>query len=157
MAKANLTVDESITAAFASANETGRTRAIHVTIEGERLNCVDTSIAGADFAADFDAFAGTVGANDPRIVLFTAGAQADGVPPGTALEWGLLSYVPDTANVRLKMLYASSREDLKRALGLNYFGAGADYYQAASDVTLHMLPATSVSRAFPRYPKPRCS
>ena len=121
MAKANLTVDASITAAFASANETGRTRAIHVVIEGESMNCVDTTAAGADFAADFDGLAGAVGADDPRIVLFTAGAQAGGVSPGTALEWGLLSYVPDTANVRLKMLYASSREDLKRALGLNYF------------------------------------
>ena len=72
--------------------------------------------AGADFAADFDGLAGAVGADDPRIVLFTAGAQAGGVSPGTALEWGLLSYVPDTANVRLKMLYASSKDALKKAL-----------------------------------------
>lgn len=36
-------------------------------------------------------------------------------------QWALIAWVPDGCRVRDKMLYTSSREDLKRGLGLGYF------------------------------------
>ena len=36
-------------------------------------------------------------------------------------KFTLISYVPEYSNVRLKMLYSSSRDDLKKTLGLSNF------------------------------------
>jgi len=36
-------------------------------------------------------------------------------------QWVLFCYVPDKAKVKDKMLYASSRSNLKQQLGMNYF------------------------------------
>jgi len=37
-------------------------------------------------------------------------------------EWVLVAYVPDGSTVRERMLYASSRDNLRKQLGANYFG-----------------------------------
>lgn len=57
----------------------------------------------------------------------------DDVPNAGAYRWVLLAWVPDTAKVRDKMLYSSSRDDLKRSLGLGYF---VTEYYANSKVQL---------------------
>jgi len=63
-------------------------------------------------------------------------------------SWMLLSWVPDGCRVRDKMLYSSSREDLKRTLGLGYFQAE---YAAnlQSDVTWEQFQST-LNREFDR-------
>lgn len=38
-------------------------------------------------------------------------------------RWMLVSWVPNDCKVRDKMLYSSSREDLKRTIGLGFFEA----------------------------------
>ncbi|CAM9837470.1 unnamed protein product, partial [Phaeothamnion confervicola] len=48
------------------------------------------------------------------IFLFRLGQ--DGTS-SAARKWLLVAYVPDDAPVRQKMLYSSSRQDLKAALG----------------------------------------
>jgi twinfilin-like protein len=49
-------------------------------------------------------------------------------------KWVLLAWVPDNSRVRDKMLYSSSREDLKKSLGLGYF-VGEYYANSYSDLT----------------------
>jgi twinfilin len=46
----------------------------------------------------------------------------------------LIAWVPDDCKVRDKMLYSSSREDLKRSLGLGYF-VGEYYANTRGDMT----------------------
>lgn len=46
----------------------------------------------------------------------------------------LIAWVPDDCKVRDKMLYSSSREDLKRSLGVGYF-AGEYYANTRGDMT----------------------
>ena len=46
---------------------------------------------------------------------------SDALDAGKGKSWLLLAWVPDGCRVRDKMLYSSSREDLKRSLGLGHF------------------------------------
>ncbi len=57
---------------------------------------------------------------DPNTPSFIVFRLDDVEPPG---NWLLLMFVPDTAKVREKMLYASSRDALKRDLGYSSFAA----------------------------------
>ena len=45
---------------------------------------------------------------------------------GEPSKWILIAWVPDNCKVREKMLYSSSREDVKKTLGLGYFVS--EYY-----------------------------
>jgi len=67
--------------------------------------------------------------SDASLVVF----RFDDVPNAGAYRWVLLAWVPDAAKVRDKMLYSSSRDDLKRSLGLGYF---VTEYYANSKVEL---------------------
>lgn len=59
---------------------------------------------------------------------------------GRAMRWMLLAWIPDTCKVRDKMLYSSSREDLKRSLGLGHFAA--EYYaNSKTEVTWEQFSA----------------
>lgn len=59
----------------------------------------------------------TVNPSEPAIFLFSTAE-----PPGAG-AWLLISFIPDVAKVREKMLYSSCREDLKRSLGASMFKA----------------------------------
>jgi len=48
-----------------------------------------------------------------------------------AYEWVLIAFVPDGSSVRERMLYASSRDNLRKQLGYNYFGE--DLYGSQPD------------------------
>jgi twinfilin-like protein len=66
---------------------------------------------------DFGSLAGEFEPKIPCYIIFrTDTTNMNGY------EWLLLSYVPDGSLVRERMLYASSRDTLKRQLGSNYFG-----------------------------------
>jgi hypothetical protein len=67
----------------------------------------------------------------------------DSVPSSGAYSWVLIAWVPDNARVRDKMLYSSSRDDLKRALGLGYFRG--EFY-ANAHVLLLEYPFSSLMR-----------
>merc|ERR1711871_1202465 len=53
----------------------------------------------------------------------------------TARRWQLLNWAPDCAPPRLKMLYSSSREDLKQSLGAGFFASHRDYSAFDSDLS----------------------
>ncbi|KAG9028193.1 Twinfilin-1 [Tulasnella sp. JGI-2019a] len=78
-----------------------------------------------DLASDFQIFTEIVEENVPAYIL----AKLD----GTA-GWLFISYVPDTAKVRDKMLYASSRSAVTKALGGQAF-ADTMFTTAKSDLT----------------------
>lgn len=50
---------------------------------------------------------------------------------GEPSRWILVAWIPDNCKVRDKMLYSSSREDIKKALGLGYFVS--EYYANAKE------------------------
>jgi len=50
-------------------------------------------------------------------------------------EWFLIAYVPDGSPVKERMLYASSRENFKRQLGLSYFNG--ELYGSTPDEISH--------------------
>jgi hypothetical protein len=78
--------------------------------------------------------------NDASLVVF----RFDDMPTAGTYRWVLLAWVPDTAKVRDKMLYSSSRDDLKRALGLGYF---VTEYYANSKVQLGRHPQVQARHA----------
>lgn len=119
MARSNLNISSSLTEAFLSAQQysTG-TRCIKVCIEGEDLKLAGVVRRDGTSEADFDRLtSGTLRENEAAIVLFSLSEQAS-----DKQNWTLLSFIPDGCKVRDKMLYSSSRDDLKRALGPGFFG-----------------------------------
>lgn len=92
-------------------------RWISARIAGEKVELVATGRASGTAGADFDAdIAGMVTPEEPLFVLFATELR---LPK----QWILVAWVPDTAAPRLKMLYSSSREDLKTNLGIGLFAA----------------------------------
>ena len=80
----------------------------------------------ADAPADFDALANIVSNVEASLILF---CLTDETAPSK--EWMLISFIPDECRVRDKMLYAGSKEDLKKALGSSYFRS--DYSTSSKD------------------------
>lgn len=118
MARSNLNISTLLTEAFLTAQQfSNGTRCIKVLIEGENLilSTVTRRIGSAE--EDFDRLASTVlKENGATILLFCLSDQ-----DAEKLNWLLLPFIPDNCAVREKMLYSSSRDDLKRALGLGFF------------------------------------
>lgn len=66
-----------------------------------------------DVGADFDALGESVGDSPSFFVFCFEHGENEGEK-----KWILVAYVPESAPVRAKMLYASSREDVRKALSL---------------------------------------
>jgi len=117
MARANLSLDEVLRNAFLSAQESRRIRFLLVKIVGETLSLHSEVEKIGSAQEDFDTqLADALQETEAIFALF---CTTDDV--STTLDWILLSWVPDGCRVRDKMLYSSSREDLKRNLGAGYF------------------------------------
>ena len=123
MARSNLNISSALTEAFLSAQQYSiGTRCIKVLIEGETLILSNIISRLNNVEADFNSLVtSTLDANQATILLFCLSDQAI-----EKQNWLLLSFIPDGCKVREKMLYSSSRDDLKRALGLGFFSQ--DYY-----------------------------
>lgn len=120
MARSNLNISTTLTEAFLSAQQpSSGVRCIKVTIEGETINSSSTSQRDGSIQSDFDSIAvSMLNENEATILLFSM--SDDDLD---RRNWLLVSYIPDGCKVRDKMLYSSSRDDLKRALGLGFFVA----------------------------------
>jgi twinfilin-like protein len=123
MAKANLNVTPELIQIFA-ASQNGSIRTLRLTIIDENIVCDGQLAPVADVEADFNSLAGGLVENQPHVFVFCLD------PAAAALQWILIAWTPDLSKVRDKMLYASSRDDIKKTLGLNYFvsGKAGDYY-----------------------------
>ena len=119
-ARANLFVNATVQEAFISAQEASSTvRALQILITNEELVLSTTCAYEGNVQEDFDrVLVGILGLTQASLVLFCLSDVGT-----VGRKWVLVSWIPDGCRVRDKMLYASSREDLKRTLGLGYFSA----------------------------------
>uniref|UniRef100_K3WLI0 ADF-H domain-containing protein n=1 Tax=Globisporangium ultimum (strain ATCC 200006 / CBS 805.95 / DAOM BR144) TaxID=431595 RepID=K3WLI0_GLOUD len=128
MAKAQLLMSAELERAFADA-QGGKVRFVKVAIDGEAFVVSAVGAASSDVRRDAQTLvAEYLPGDQAAFVLFCLDVN---VP---ALRWILLAFVPEGVNVRDKMLYSSSRESLKKQLGMNYF-VGEFHATETSDVT----------------------
>lgn len=91
----------------------GKTRVLKVSIENEELALVDHKPVKKDFEKDYDASVKPLIEDDtPCYILYRLDYK---IPTGYA--WMLISWVPEAATVRQKMLYASTKATLKLEFG----------------------------------------
>ena len=118
MARSNLNLHEELITSFTLAQQFDQgIRGLKIVIQTETL-VVDAKYSRtASASIDFQTYVTDgLDADKPAIVLYCAADTAD-----ERASWILLSYIPDTARVREKMLYSTCREDLKRGLGTSFF------------------------------------
>ena len=134
MARANLTVDNEVVAAFKAAQEpTSNIRYLQIEIaDGKEEMSLAASVektgdCQSDF--EFDALVPALLPDKACIIMFRVDSTIDAPSgddaaastvfqgQGKAEYWLMLCWTPETARVREKMMYSSSREDLKEALG----------------------------------------
>lgn len=118
MARANLQINPGVTEAFISAQDiSSRVRLLSIKIENESLVLGSVAHRLGSAESDFaDILGSTIVDNEAALILFCLTDEHT-----TSLSWLLVAWVPDGCKVRDKMLYTSSRDDLKRSLGLGYF------------------------------------
>ena len=131
MARANLSVSDEVSEAFLAATAIGSsTRLIKVGISDEKLVLVGqgggrVGTAEEDFAG---VLAASVSETEAALLLFSLTESGTGTPNNS---WLFCLWIPDGCRVRDKMLYSSSKEDLKRSLGQGYFTQ--EYYASLRD------------------------
>ncbi|MBW0504877.1 hypothetical protein O181_044592 [Austropuccinia psidii MF-1] len=117
-AQSGITVSSTLSSSFAeAASLRGSIRLIIVNIENESL-VLSHSIPPTDSpseAGDFTLLKDLLTDDTPAYILYRLGDAAD-------RHWLFISYVPDQARVRDKMLYASTRATISRQLGDSNFG-----------------------------------
>ncbi|XP_059610471.1 twinfilin [Phlebotomus argentipes] len=92
----------------------GKTRAVKITIENEELTLSDQKEAKKDWIRDYDSCVpAMIEADTPCYVLY----RLDTKSSLGGFEWLLLSWSPDTATIRHKMVYASTKATLKSEFG----------------------------------------
>lgn len=118
MARAYLDVDVSLREAFLSSQDDRGVRWVCGRIEGEVVLLSATGPRVGSAGEDFESLRTVAQLEDdaPAFVLFARDEE-----DAAARSWMLVAWVPDSAAPRLKMLYSSSREDLKSGLGSGYF------------------------------------
>ncbi|TFK42703.1 hypothetical protein BDQ12DRAFT_757925 [Crucibulum laeve] len=110
-ATSGIPLTQDLATKFAQATQDASLRFIKVSIQDESL-VHDLSVpASASFDQDFAKLNDVLDDNTPAYVL---GKQDDG-------QWIAIFYVPDSARVRDKMLYASTRASLLKSLGSTTF------------------------------------
>ena len=116
-ARANLNVDPALVEYFIRVQETKATRILKIKIQGETI-MLDRSIERIGTAQqDFETLlVDSLVSNEAAIYLFCLTDTTSGV-----LQWLLVAWIPEDCKVRDKMLYSSSKDDLKRSLGIGYF------------------------------------
>ncbi|KAF8432416.1 actin depolymerizing protein [Boletus edulis BED1] len=112
-ATSGIGVSEELAQAFSAAIETKNVRFIKVNIQNESLVPVTSVSVSGTLDDDLALLHDHLEEKVPCYVL----ARLDNPPS----EWLVISYVPDAAQVRQKMLYASTRNALIKSLGSTVF------------------------------------
>ena len=133
MARAHLPVDVELASAFLQAqSQDSKVAWIACTIKGEAISLIKAhEDATSELSSTVDSLRTAVPLTDeqPAFVLIAR----ERTP--TARRWQLLNWAPDCAPPRLKMLYSSTREDLKQSLGAGFFASHRDYSAFDSDLS----------------------
>jgi len=112
----NIPVSNALESAFAKARTEGGIRYLQVVIEDESLNLIGSRNLSSNLQADFETIVNLFEPKSPSYVIFRLDSQNM-----TGYEWLLVSWVPDGSSVKNRMLYASTRDSLKKQLGKPYF------------------------------------
>jgi len=108
--------------AFARARTEGKVRWLRVEIdfnkEPEILHSVKEHALG-EISSDLNNVQNELRPKEPCFILFRRDTK--NVVEELGYEWFFISYVPDGSPVKSRMLYASSRDNLKKGLGYSYF------------------------------------
>ncbi|KAI6151090.1 hypothetical protein BKA82DRAFT_15574 [Pisolithus tinctorius] len=130
-----------LTRAFSAAVETQNIRFIKVVIRNESLVPVTSVDVTGSLEEDLALLDSHLAENDPCYIL----ARLD----DPSSEWLLISYVPDSAKVRDKMLYASTRNSLSKSLGSTVF-TDSLFATSKADVTPEGYAAHKRHQAAPQ-------
>ncbi len=126
MARANLPLHGDLDAAFTAAQDTGSaTRFLKVLIADESLTLDMQGERVGTAAEDFAVMASTaVHSEEACLVLYCLSDESGEsvFNSGAAKKWCLICFIPESCNVRDKMLYSACREDIKETLGRPLFG-----------------------------------
>ena len=132
MARAHLPVDVELAQCFLQAQAVeSKVSWIACTIKGEAVCLIKAHEDATSLSDTVDSLKASVPLSDeqPAFVLIAR----ERTP--TARRWQLLNWAPDCAPPRLKMLYSSTREDLKQSLGAGFFASHKDFSAFDSDLS----------------------
>ncbi|XP_068152390.1 twinfilin [Drosophila tropicalis] len=94
----------------------GKLRVVKVSIENEQLSCSGTAEVKKDWERDYDKLISPMLEETvPCYILYRLDVK---IPLG--YSWLLISWTPDTASIRQKMVYASTKATLKAEFGSAY-------------------------------------
>ncbi|KAG1748929.1 actin depolymerizing protein [Suillus paluster] len=140
-ATSGIGVSPELTKAFSDAVETKNTRFIKVIIRDESLVSIASLPVAKSLSEDLVQLQEYLEDKEPCYIL----ARLDDPPS----EWLMISYVPDFANVRDKMLYASTRGSLAKSLGSTVF-TDSLFATSKADVTSEAYEAHKRHQAAPK-------
>jgi twinfilin-like protein len=117
-----ITVSHELLEKFADAREHNNVRWIKAVIDmdNELVNFVTSGPMGASIEADFGAVQGHLQPKEPCYILFRL-EDSTNSSSSNPQRWLMMTYAPDIALIKAKMLIASTRDNAKKMLGLNYF------------------------------------
>lgn len=139
MARAYLRVDEALARCFIRSQEDASIRWVSAIISEEKVCLLTTGKVRGTVEQDFAELKLQFAASEPLFVLFATQSEQPRL-------WMLIAWVPDLAPPRQKMLYTSSREDLKAGLGSGYFGHRDYCANQESDLQwLHVFGGTAAA------------
>ncbi|KAH9857081.1 actin depolymerizing protein [Lenzites betulinus] len=112
-APTGIAISPELSSAFSEAVESNNTRFLKISIENESLVPSETVAPSGTLEQDLDRVVDILEDNVPAYVL----VRLDDPPT----EWLAINYVPDSAKVRDKMLYAATRTTVTKSLGSAHF------------------------------------
>ncbi|KAK9461056.1 uncharacterized protein V1516DRAFT_674902 [Lipomyces oligophaga] len=105
--RSGITTSDELLKAFNAFAEDENARTFTIKIDGESLQAGDQLPVIADYISDMDNISSAISAKEPLYIIHR----------GENNGFIFISYIPDNAPVRRKMLYASTRNTLTRELG----------------------------------------
>lgn len=142
MARANLHISKQLSDAFLAAQEsTSTVRAIKSTIANEEIGLTSVIQLISSSQDDFNQILPpNCTSTEAAFFIYRLSETAT----ENTRKWLLIAWIPDGCRVRDKMLYSSSREDLKRSLGLGQFCASDYSASVATDLTWEAYQGSTV-------------
>ncbi|KZT42030.1 actin depolymerizing protein [Sistotremastrum suecicum HHB10207 ss-3] len=138
-ASSGILVSQELADLFVANLASDDTRFIKVSIKNESLVPDTTISVQGQFEDDLEKLQDILEDSVPAYILARK----------TSAEWIAISYIPDTARVRDKMLYASTRASLARSLGSSYF-AESIFATSKADLTASAYAAHLAHAASPQ-------
>jgi twinfilin-like protein len=115
-----ISVSSGLLERFAAARTSGDVRWIKAVIREESVEYVTDHPNSGDLEKDFRSFASVLEPKEPCYILFRLEDAASSSSTNVQ-RWLFVTYAPDVAKVKEKMLIASTRDNAKKQLGYNYF------------------------------------